>query len=57
MKDLRKKEIVKDRQLKVRVTEIELLHIKTNAKNVGLDVSAYVLLNTIGTKPIEKNNK
>jgi len=48
MKDLRKKEIVKDRQLKVRVTEIELLQIKTNAKNVGLDVSAYVLLNTIG---------
>ena len=53
MKDLRKKEIVKNRQLKVRVTEIELLHIKTNAKKVGLDV----LLNTIGTKPIEKNNK
>jgi predicted DNA binding CopG/RHH family protein len=57
MKDLRKKEIVKDRQLKVRVTEIELLQIKTNAKNVGLDVSAYVLLNTIGAKPIVKNNK
>ena len=43
-----KKEIIKDKQLKVKVTKHELDQIKLNAKNMNLNVSQYVLLNTIG---------
>ena len=43
-----KKDIIKDKQLKVKVTKHELDEIKRNAKNMNLDVSKYVLLSTIG---------
>jgi|LakMenE01Jun11ns_1017448.scaffolds.fasta_scaffold6775019_1 hypothetical protein len=43
-----KKTIIKDKQLKVKVTKDELDEIKRNAKNMNLNVSKYVLLHTIG---------
>lgn len=43
-----KKDVIKDKQLKVKVTQHELDEIRLNAKKQGLKVSQYVLLNTIG---------
>jgi uncharacterized protein (DUF1778 family) len=43
-----KKAIIKDKQLKVKVTKDELDQIKHNAKSMNLNVSKYVLLSTIG---------
>jgi hypothetical protein len=43
-----KKATVKDKQLKVKVTQSELDQIRLNAKKSNLNVSQYVLLNTIG---------
>lgn len=43
-----KKAVIKDKQLKVKVTQHELDEIRLNAKKQGLKVSQYVLLNTIG---------
>jgi len=45
-----KKDVVKDKQLKVKVTKGELDEIRSNAKKNGLNVSKYVLLSTIGSK-------
>ena len=43
-----KKAIIKDKQLKVKVTKDELTQLKLQAKELNLNVSQYVLLNTIG---------
>jgi hypothetical protein len=43
-----KKAIVKDKQLKVKVTQGELEQIRLNAKKSNLNVSQYVLLTAIG---------
>ena len=45
-----KKDVVKDKQLKVKVTQQELDEIRLKAKKQGLKVSQYVLLSTIGSK-------
>lgn len=43
-----KKAIIKDKQLKVKVTERELEQIRLNAKKSNLNVSQYILLTAIG---------
>ena len=45
-----KKAIIKDKQLKVKVTKDELDQIKLNAKKMNMNVSKYVLLHTIYSK-------
>jgi predicted DNA binding CopG/RHH family protein len=45
-----KKDVVKDKQLKVKVTRHQLDEIRLKAKKQGLNVSQYVLLSTIGSK-------